>query len=212
PDQAGSAVALIGVGGDELAPLEIDLTMDGPGFVIAGPPRSGRSSALITVARSLSARGGRLLVVAPRRSPVTDLADVPGVLGVLGRGATAADLADATATAAAEGQPLVVIADDAELLADAPLADALADFVKDARDTGNALVAAGTTEDLQSAYRGFTVDARRSRCGVLLCPASPLEGDLFTVRLPRSTVGATLPGRGLLAVRGQLTPIQVALS
>jgi DNA segregation ATPase FtsK/SpoIIIE, S-DNA-T family len=198
--------ALLGVGGDELRPVEVDLAAVGPGFVVAGPPRSGRSHTLVTMARSLATRGARLLIVAPRPSPLTALEGTRGVIALLDRSAGPGEMVTAMAGDGA-GRPLVVVVDDAELLTDTPLADALSDI-----DIVGALIAAGTTDDLLKAYRGFTVDIRRSRSGLLLAPSSALDGDLLGVRLPRGAVGGSAPpGRGLLVSRGQVTPVQVAL-
>ncbi|MCL2395557.1 MAG: FtsK/SpoIIIE domain-containing protein, partial [Acidimicrobiaceae bacterium] len=80
------ALVTLGVGGDELEAAVVDLLDAGPGFVIAGPARSGRSSALATAVRSLSGRhDGRrpVIIVAPRPSPLRDLAGLPGVAAVL---------------------------------------------------------------------------------------------------------------------------------
>ncbi|TDD58522.1 FtsK/SpoIIIE domain-containing protein, partial [Actinomadura rubrisoli] len=57
--------ALVGVGGDTLAPVGIDLLNEGPGFTVAGPPRSGRSTTLRTIVHSLldPAIGGGLVPV-----------------------------------------------------------------------------------------------------------------------------------------------------
>ncbi|WP_242605451.1 FtsK/SpoIIIE domain-containing protein [Frankia sp. Cppng1_Ct_nod] len=202
-------IALVGAGGDELAPIDIDLASDGPGFVIAGPSRSGRSSALLTMAESLLAGGAQLLLVTPRRSPLSALANRPGVIEVLGADAKAASI-DAACLSVGPAGGLVVILDDAELLANASVADRLTEFLRTARDAGCAFVAAGTTEDLTSQYRGFMVDARRSRCGVILAPSTPNEGDLFGMRLSRNTGGAMPVGRGLFVHRGRTTPVQIA--
>ena len=78
PRPATPMWALVGVGGDELAPMGVDLDDDGPGFVIGGPARSGRS-ALLTMAGSLLEGGSELVVVAPRPSPLRHLAGSPGV-------------------------------------------------------------------------------------------------------------------------------------
>jgi S-DNA-T family DNA segregation ATPase FtsK/SpoIIIE len=201
--------ALVGVGGDELAAIDIDLAADGPGFVVAGPPRSGRSSALLTMATTLLDAGARVALVLPRRSPLSVLADAPGVTAVLDASARS-DVIDPLLAGIAEHGPLAIIMDDAELLNDAPIAPKMVEFLRGARDTGSCLVAAGTTEDLGNQFRGFMVDARRSRCGVVLSPSAPAEGELFGVRLSRA-VGATVPpGRGLFFRRGTITPIQVA--
>ncbi|MFC7645047.1 FtsK/SpoIIIE domain-containing protein [Streptosporangium lutulentum] len=57
--------ALLGAGGDSLTPLGVDLLAHGPGAVIAGPPRSGRSSALLTATQSLLSRGIPTVLVTP---------------------------------------------------------------------------------------------------------------------------------------------------
>ena len=43
---------LTGAGGYQLSPQSLDVGAEGPGLVVAGPPRSGRSTTLMTVARS----------------------------------------------------------------------------------------------------------------------------------------------------------------
>ncbi|GIH89620.1 FtsK/SpoIIIE domain-containing protein [Planobispora siamensis] len=196
--------ALLGAGGDALAPLGVDLLSQGPGAVVAGPPRSGRSSVLLTAARSLLSHGTPVVLVTPRRSPLCTLVDEPGVLAVLD---SAGDLDGAVA-----GQErYVVIVDDAELVsADSPLGTALERVLRTGRDGEHGLIVGGTTGDLTTAYRGFTAEARKSRTGLLLSVQSPADGDLFTVRLPRGAVGGP-PGRGLLVTLGTVTPVQSAM-
>jgi S-DNA-T family DNA segregation ATPase FtsK/SpoIIIE len=83
--------------------------------------------------------------------------------------------------------------------------------VRAARDRASVVVAAGTTDELVTGYRGFAVDLRRSKAGVLLSPQSPADGDLLGVRLSRTIGGDVRPGRGVLALRGRTEPLQVAL-
>ncbi|GAT65074.1 cell division protein FtsK [Planomonospora sphaerica] len=196
--------ALLGVGGDSLTPLGVDLLAQGPGAVIGGPPRSGRSSALLTAARSLLSRGTPVVLVTPRRSPLRTLEGVEGVLAVLdGNG----DLGQAVAGL----ERYVVLVDDAELVSvDSPLGTALEQVLRTGRDGEHGLIVAGATGDLTTAYRGFAAEARKSRTGLLLSVQSPADGDLFTVRLPRGAVGGP-PGRGLLLTLGTVTPVQTAL-
>ena len=74
-----------------------------------------------------------------------------------------------------------------ELLADLALTDALEVFARSARDRGAVLVAAATTEDLlANPYRGWLATLRRARTGLLLNPASHVDGEVFGLRLPRS--------------------------
>jgi S-DNA-T family DNA segregation ATPase FtsK/SpoIIIE len=200
--------ALLGAGGDSLVPLGVDLLAQGPAAVIAGPSRSGRSSALLTAARSLLGQETPLAVVAPRRSPLRELSGQPGVLAVLGGDGEAGDLPGVLAG----HDRYVVIVDDAELVSpDSPLGLALEGSLRSGRDGEHGLLIAGTTGDLATAYRGFVAEARKSRTGLLLSVQSPADGDLFNVRLPRGAVGGP-PGRGLLVVSGTATPIQAALT
>ena len=191
---------VLGLGGDELDGVGLDAAATRAGVLIAGPPGSGRSTALLTVAAALAELGLPVVAVAPRPSPlrqlpgcVTELVDAALLTSLLGDGGVA------------------LVVDDAELLLDSPLAPVLEQAVRRARDVGTVVVAAGTTDDLLACYRGFVVDLRRSRTGLLLSPQTAGDGDLLGVRLSRSTGGDVIPGRGLLAVRGQVHPLQVAL-
>ncbi|KJE23053.1 FtsK/SpoIIIE family protein,FHA domain-containing protein [Frankia torreyi] len=207
---AGHAVCTPVVGGDHLAPIDVDLSALGGSFVVAGPVGSGRSSALVSIIETLRGRvDGELPVVlaAPRQSPLRGLAALPGVVEVCHR---ADDLARHVDECATSGRPVAVVVDDAELVGDAGAAALLERFLRTARDSGSILVAAGTTEDLiASRYRGWVAGALRSRSGLLLCPTSPVDGEVFDLRLPRSGFGRWPPGRALLVARGNPELVQV---
>jgi S-DNA-T family DNA segregation ATPase FtsK/SpoIIIE len=193
-------VVLLGAGGDEVSPTLVDLTA---GFLVAGPPGSGRSTALCTLAAGLQDAALPFVVVAPRPSPLRERADPARCL---------LDAADVAALEALLAQgPRAVLVDDAELVVQSPLAPALERVVRQTRDTGTFVVAAGTTDDLVLGYRGLVVDVRRSRTGLLLSPQGPADGDLLGVRLPLRPPPTAPPGRGLLCVRGQVEPVQVAV-
>ena len=189
----------IGVGGDELALLGVDLAAHGPGFTIAGPPRSGRSTALAGFAASLLAAGTTVCALTPRPSPLRDLA---GALHLEG----ADELAHALNVAAG---PVAVVADDADLLVGSPVADVLAQVLRDGRDAGHALVVAAAADELAGTFRGFAYDVRKSRSGLLLGLTSHLDGELLGVRLPRSAVAPAPVGRGLLVRNGQATAVHI---
>jgi S-DNA-T family DNA segregation ATPase FtsK/SpoIIIE len=194
---AAEVGVVLGVGGDELEPVTFDLS-DG-GFVVSGPPRSGRSTTLLTIGRQLLASGARVVAVAPRRSPLRELR-----ICHTDREASY-DLEALLAEA-----PDAILIDDAELLVDSPLANLLEKAVREMRDTNTVVVAAGTTDELITGYRGFVVELRRAKCGLLLSPQSAADGDLLGVRLSRAIGGPVHPGRGLLCTRGTTTPLQVA--
>jgi S-DNA-T family DNA segregation ATPase FtsK/SpoIIIE len=79
------------------------------------------------------------------------------------------------------------------------------------RDSGVPVVAAGSSDELMLGYRGFVVELRRAKRGLLLSPQCAADGDLLAVRLSRAVGGPIQPGRGLLCLRGVATPVQVAL-
>ncbi|MEV5746741.1 FtsK/SpoIIIE domain-containing protein [Actinoallomurus sp. NPDC052308] len=204
--------ALVGAGGDELGPIGVDLLAEGPGFTVAGPPRSGRSTVLMTMVSSLlDPRIGEgtvpVVLVCPRRSPLRDLRGEPGVLAVL-EGPEDAYRFEETM----EGRSrYVVVVDDAELLDNTPFDEVLVRALRAARDAEQALIIAGTTQDLARGYSGFISETRRSRTGVLLAVTSPDDGDVFNLRLPRQISLDGPTGRGLHVHPGQAMPIQAAV-
>jgi S-DNA-T family DNA segregation ATPase FtsK/SpoIIIE len=198
--------ALVGAGGDELGPQGIDIGADGPGVVVAGPPRTGRSTALLAMTSSLLRAGTKVLVITPRRSPLRSLDGTPGVLGVLGADLTPDDIT----TAVAGADRYVVVVDDAELLADNPASYTLEEIIVSGRDAEHGLLLAGTTDDLSRIYSGFVRTALKSRCGLFVAISNPGDGDLFGIRLPRGAGPGPL-GRGLLVRPGSTAPVQVAL-
>ncbi|GAA1894702.1 FtsK/SpoIIIE domain-containing protein [Streptantibioticus ferralitis] len=200
--------ALVGVGGDELAPHGVDLSESGPGFVIAGPPKSGRSTTLIAMTRSLTCGGLPVILITPKRSPLKELEGEPAVLGVLSSEATQQDLNDLIAKA--HGGRYAVVVDDAELLYDTPLDSALEEVIRAGLDGDHAVIAAGAAEALSTQYRGFVVEARRSRNGFLLAPTPDAGEQLFGVRLAR-TASAGSAGRGVLISAGAAMPLQAVV-
>ena len=211
PAPDGSAVCVVAAGGDTLGPIDVDLADVGPCFVVAGPSRSGRSTALAAMVRSLAARPGSLpvVLVTPRPSPLRDLADLPGVAEVVAGGPDlAADLEDALS--AYDGR-LVLVVDDAELVTEGAEGALLDEVVRTAGDSGTVVIAAATTDDLLlNRYRGWLPAARRCRSGLLLAPQSATVGEVFDLRLPRGGAAAGPVGRGLLVRRGAWAPVQVA--
>lgn len=200
---------LVGLGGDNLDPIGVDLAEGGGGFVVAGPNRSGRSTALAAMARGLITSGARLIVVCPRSSPPLErLEGHPGVAAVL-RGEPRSDALTACLAEVGE-DPLAVVVDDAEALVRTDAEDALVAFLRD-RPT-SALVIGGLCDDLKSPIKGIAVQARQAKTGLLLSPQSTFDGELLNVRLARNQIGRQNPGRGLLVVRGETVVVQVPVS
>ncbi|MEU9879298.1 FtsK/SpoIIIE domain-containing protein [Streptomyces phaeochromogenes] len=198
---------LFAAGGDELSPLGMDLEEAGPGFVISGPPKSGRSSTLVVAAMSLLSRGTEVVLITPRRSPLRDLASEPGVLGTLDSEGSSDDLQALTGSARG---PYVILVDDAELVYDTPLDEALEEELRRGMDGGLGLIMAGAVDTLSSQYRGSVVQARRSRNGMLLSPQGTADGEMFNIRVSSNSGGGPT-GRGLFVRSGEAMPAQAVL-
>jgi S-DNA-T family DNA segregation ATPase FtsK/SpoIIIE len=197
PAAVGPLWGLVGIGGDTLTALGPDLAAGSPCFIVAGPAKSGRSSILLSMARSFLAAGTPVAVAAPRTSPLRALAGVPGVAAVFDRPELgAAELAEALGSF---HRPGVLLIDDAELLRDCGAAGELSRLIAHGGDSGRALILGGDAESIGVGFTGWQVEAKRARRGCLTAPVTLPEGDLIGVRLSRDVVGQPArPGRALL--------------
>jgi S-DNA-T family DNA segregation ATPase FtsK/SpoIIIE len=194
---AGPLWAMVGIGGDTLAALGPDLGAGAPCFIVAGPAKSGRSTILLSMARSLLAAGTPVVLATPRPSPLRTLAGAPGVLRLFDTPTLGAEEL-ATALGSSRG-PGVVLIDDAELLRDCDAGSELSRLIAFGADAGQALVFAGESASIGIGFGGWQVEAKRARRGCLTAPSALPEGDLIGLRLPRDLVGQPpRPGRCLL--------------
>ncbi|MFI9819822.1 FtsK/SpoIIIE domain-containing protein [Streptomyces sp. NPDC052013] len=191
--------ALAGIGGDEIVGFGPDLAEGVPAFVIAGPAKSGRSTVLMNFAQSFLAQGTRLVVAAPRQSPLRQLDGADGVLKVFTGDDIDEDDFEELIDEASTDAPIAVLVDDGEILEDCDAESQLKKLVSRGAERGLALVIAGDEEDVCSGFSGWQVDAKKARRGILLSPQESSSGDLIGVRLSRSMVGGQIvPGKGML--------------
>jgi S-DNA-T family DNA segregation ATPase FtsK/SpoIIIE len=211
PAPERALVAVLGVGDAEQEPVAIDLGERH--FLVVGPYRSGRSTALRTVAESLhhGSPGVELHLLAPRRSPLLELP----LWASVARGAEECDAGAARLQQAVEGrrgdgEPFVLMIDDAEELAESLGAAALESIVRRGRDVGVSVVAAVERQAAQRAFAGWIRELRKEEYGLLLDPDTDVDGDILGARLPRRTNPVYPPGRGYLVERGLVELVQVA--
>ena len=186
----------LGLSDDTLAPVGLTL-YPGEHALILGPPRSGRSAALMLLAEAATAAGGRVAALAPLGSPLAECPDIH---------VASSDLGDFLSAAIAADPPTLVLIDDAETVDDPQ--GALKALATEGRP-GLHIVAAGRADRLRTAYGHWTSEIRFSRTGVLLQP-TPLDGDLFTIQLPTRPTLPSLPGRGYLIQNAHPSIIQIA--
>jgi S-DNA-T family DNA segregation ATPase FtsK/SpoIIIE len=202
---------LLGLGGDDAAPVGADFAGSAPSFMVAGPPGTGRSTVLASLAVSLLAGGTSLVVLTPRESPLRALARHEHVR-LLDEPDPSADAVQAALDSLTG--PRVVIVDDADLLT-SPAADrVLKDVAVNGRDRGLGLLYAGPAESLSLAMGSWLTAAKRSRRGLLLAPKSLQEGDMIGTRLPVNLLRAEpQPGRAWTTGAGSAAiAVQVPLT
>ncbi|MEU0521595.1 hypothetical protein [Streptosporangium sp. NPDC006007] len=191
--------ALAGVGDDGLTVYGPDLACGtAPAFVVAGPARSGRSTALVNISRSLLEAGTRVVLAAPRPSPLRELADRDGVVACFVGGDIGHDeLKEALSAASSEG-PIVVVMDDAEVLDKCDARRLLSDVLQHGFDKGMALVLGGNENELQPSLY-WLHGVRRAHRGLLLSPQERNAGDLIGIKTGDSIINSPVtPGRGWL--------------
>lgn len=207
---ADASTIRLGLGGDAATTVGIDLSGGARRLLVAGPPRSGRSTVLTTLATEASRTGWSIVVAAPTRSPLRALAAGRGWLGV-------DPGTPATAVHPPAGRRVLLLVDDATEFDHTDAGERLLRWVRN--PTADIAVAlSGRPDELATSFRGLGAEVRRARCGVLLRPG-PIDGDLLGVRLPRAApahpagrgwcVGE--PAWGALFSSGEPVALQVAL-
>ncbi|KAA0941902.1 FtsK/SpoIIIE domain-containing protein [Streptomyces apricus] len=202
---------LAGIGGDDIMAFGPDLSQGVPTFVVAGPAKSGRSTALLNLARSYLLQGVRLVIAAPRPSPLRELDGQDGVLKVFTDDDIESDDFNEAIESASPEEPIVVVVDDGEVLEDADCERELKRLVQRGADRGLALVLGGDEEEVGSGFSGWQVEAKKGRRGLLLSPQDSGAGELIGIRTTRSMVGGPItPGKGMLHL-GNGEPVTVTV-
>lgn len=205
-------LAVIGVSGTTLRPFGIEPTGT---FSVAGPPGSGRTTAVRTTVESVRRAypSARFYYFGQKRSPLAALDWSKAAYGPTEVALLAAELSSELSDSAGDptGEPLVVavvenVADFLGTPADAPLQQ----MVKALVSGGHFLVADGDPVALNGA-QPLVVACRSSRTGIALQP-DQMDGAIFRAQFPRLRKSDFPPGRGLFVGRGgQPLTVQVAL-
>jgi S-DNA-T family DNA segregation ATPase FtsK/SpoIIIE len=212
----------IGAGGPDTATIGIDLFDAGPHLMlISGPPGSGRTTAIATLARLLAWNGIDVIASAPPQSPLSRMLAGDEAIHVI----TAATLEDSILRQAAEpfgGRRYAVLIDDADRITvqptkqgfnDAPTL--LEEIARPAQLGHHALVLAADATPILSGQRRslakVTNEILMSGTRILLTPAKRGDARQLNVPLEPDQYFTRPPGRGYLATTGGPTLIQLAL-
>ena len=194
-----------GLRGTDLGTAFLEL-YEGEHALVAGPARSGKSTALLGLAasvRALRTPDGKAPLVyglCQRRSPLAQAA--------LDKVAVGTDqVAALVASVRLARGPVVLLVDDAEQFDDT---DASLSGLLGAGLPNLHIVAAGRSDDLRSLYSHWTKTLRKARAGLLLQPNVDYDGELLGVTLPRKSMVPLTLGRGYLCQSGGTTLVQSA--
>ncbi|MGV8967646.1 MAG: FtsK/SpoIIIE domain-containing protein [Cellulomonas sp.] len=206
PDRSNHPV--VGLGGDDAGPVRLDVSR---GALVIGPPGSGRSTALATLATALL-DGGRPVAVIARDGPVREVGEARAPGRTVG-------FTPAAIGRLLDGLPAgsVVLVDDLEALEVLSPAteDRLAAVVNEAAAVNDVtavrVVASVSTARAAIAYRGTLGALRAVRAGLVLAPATPGSGEVFGVPLDWvvDTARPHTPGRGVCQHGRDLVAVQV---
>ncbi|TPW72261.1 FtsK/SpoIIIE domain-containing protein [Schumannella sp. 10F1B-5-1] len=208
PDQLGGQ-PVIGLSDVDLGPWGFEPVGT---LLLAGPPASGRSTALETIAQAIGRAEPetRLYYMGNTRSNVgrsrewVDAATTPEKVAELAK-----LLVDAVTDPDTEGRIAVVVESIGDFLqtpADSPLVE----LIRAIKRSDHFLLAEGETSSWSSSWP-LLGEVKNARRGLLLQPEA-VEGDiLLKTALPRMNRSEFPPGRGVLIAKGKAVRIQLPL-
>jgi DNA segregation ATPase FtsK/SpoIIIE, S-DNA-T family len=202
---------VIGMTERGLTTVRVDLTQFS--FVVAGPPGSGKSTALATIARSIAAvRGEGVEVIFASGRPGAMLPTGPWARTASGETELATLLDDLIATMPARQSPAVVFVDDLTEVTDKSIDTKLLELLRFARQRSDTrLVVSGDIADVRRAYQGTALaEIKRYKQALLLQPDIGQDGGVVEVQLPRRPKLALPRGRAFLVRRGSIELVHVA--
>jgi len=202
PHPSSELGAIFAVGGDSLSAIAVNLSGLDSGFLISGPRRSGRTTALLRLTREAIEEGLPVVVWAQMSAPVFAGIDSE-LITILPPESSEHEFPTDRIDS---GSSILFIVDDAEGFLRTPLDGSVVELLR-----GHAplkVVMAGQPEDLANDLRGTASVIKRSQCGMILRPQSPMDGQVFGHRLERSLLGGP-PGRGQFFMKGQQLRVQV---
>lgn len=183
----------VGRDGDTLDVVHLDLRHHHA--IVAGPPRSGVSTALRT-----------LVAHHPRAELLDADAEPTDLVGVVHR----------LLEAAADGHPRLLAVDDLPALLDGPgeheVGAALTRVLEAGRKLPVRLVVGGEVDAVTQCFHDVVAALRRGRTGLLLGGDPELHGALWHAHLRQLSDLPPAPGRGWLLGPGSARRVQVALA
>lgn len=211
-DQLPAAIdglPVIGVSEDVLGPKGFEPVGT---FVVAGPPRSGKSNALRALMTSMSRfdPDARFFHFGGRRAVLREFRSWTGAaVGVDDARALARELTGIVGDETIPGR-LVVVIENVTEFADSDAERPLKELFQAINRSDHFLMGDGDVSQLGSGY-GFIGDFKGGRRGIVLKPDTYDGDSLFKVPFPRVQRHEFPEGRGLFVENGQAVTVQMPL-
>ena len=203
------AQPVLGIGDVDLGPLGFDPAGT---LLLAGPPASGRSMALHSLALSMRRfdSDARLYYLGNARSPLSQAIDwVGSATTVEAVAALAKDLTAAIADQDTEGRIVVVVESIGDFL-QTPADSAIVELARAAKRSDHLVIAEAEMSAWGSSWP-LMGEFKNARRGFLLQPET-VEGDiLLKTALPRLNRSEFPPGRGMYIAKGKAARVQLPL-
>ncbi|MFW0183347.1 FtsK/SpoIIIE domain-containing protein [Rothia sp. CCM 9417] len=199
---------LLGIGGDEVLPVPVDL-VEIPTFVIGGASRSGKSTGLRTLAQSSLDAGVQVVLLTPLRSPVRDLAGHENVVAHY----AGADITAESVREVLKMRDILLVIDDASAISDFTVIDELKKIGSALNSQGVRVVAADGLDELDRVgAMSWMNELVKRRHGAVLNPASIFSGKPVGLSLTQEILAQPRPvGRALVNLGdGRITSVQIA--
>ncbi|MBU4215506.1 MAG: cell division protein FtsK, partial [Actinobacteria bacterium] len=176
-------------------------------FLVAGPPGSGRSTALATIATALrrSVPGIRLVYLGRERSALRQL----GLWDSVALTEQAIAEMASTLRASLGGPRTAVVIEDVPSLVDSAVESELESLVPLLAEHGHLVVVEGELSRLTQ-YSPLLQAIRGARRGMVLQPDQNDGDSIFRTDFPRATRREFPPGRGIATERGKTWRVQLA--
>jgi S-DNA-T family DNA segregation ATPase FtsK/SpoIIIE len=213
-DELPSAIGgnpVIGLSGDSLAPVPIAPTGT---FVISGPPGSGRTTALASIAVALRrwSSSALLYYFGQSNASLGGLVDWSTVaFGAEDVAKAALELADAVANGVFDGTPIAVFVDGVTEFLNTTADTPLQELTKVMLSARKFIVADGEPTSLSGSWPLLQA-IKVSRRGLALQPDQTEGHAIFKTPFPRVNRGDFPPGRGFLVSNGLVEVIQMAMT